>query len=297
MDLRWFMPKVVGAMPPGTKLVHTLSNHEKVRLRQIDPAETFGLDKKDAKERLEEIEARLVALQEKLYAAGCNAVLIVLQGIDTSGKDGTIRRVMRAVNPAGCRVESFKVPTPLELQHDFLWRVHQVTPKLGMMSIFNRSHYEDVLVVRVHKLVPKHVWETRYDRINEFERLLSESGTIVLKFMLHVSKKEQRDRLLAREADKEKAWKLSTADWPEHERYDEYVEAYQDAIERCSTPFAPWNVVPADRKWYRDLAIAQTIVDVLSLHEKRWHEDLELRGVRALHAIKENGVRESVSAL
>jgi PPK2 family polyphosphate:nucleotide phosphotransferase len=272
----------------ATKLVHTLSSHEKVRLRQIDTNETFGIDKKDAKDRLETLEQRLAELQEKLYAAGRNAVLVVLQGLDTAGKDGAIRRVMREVNPAGCRVEAFKVPTTLELRHDFLWRVHKVTPFLGMMTIFNRSHYEDVLVTRVHKLVPKHVWETRYDRINEFERLLSESGTIIIKFMLHISKKEQRDRLLAREADKDKAWKLSTADWPEHERYDEYIEAYQDAIERCSTPFAPWHVVPADRKWFRDIAIGQTVADVLALHEKRWHEDIELRGARALRAVKED---------
>lgn len=270
----------------AVKLVYTFSNHEKVRLRQIDPCESFGVDKKAAKERLDELEVRLAELQEKLYAAGRNAVLIVLQGIDTAGKDGTIRRVMHAVNPAGCRVEAFKVPTALELRHDFLWRVHRVVPELGMIAIFNRSHYEDVLVARVHNLVPKHVWEPRYDRINEFERLLSENGTIVVKLMLHISKKEQRDRLLAREADKDKSWKLSTADWPEHERYDEYVEAYQDALERCSTPFAPWHVIPSDRKWLRDLAIAQTVVDVLTLHEKRWQEDLELRGARALRAVK-----------
>ena len=271
----------------GTKLVHTFSSHERLRLRQLDTNETFGLEKHEAQERLEHLEGRLCELQEKLYAAGRNAVLVVLQGIDTSGKDGTIRRVMRSVNPSGCRVEGFKVPTETELQHDFLWRVHRVTPPLGTMSIFNRSQYEDVLVTRVHKLVPKHVWETRYDRINEFERLLCESGTIVIKFMLHISKKEQRDRLLAREADKYKAWKLSTADWPEHERYDEYIEAYQDAIERCATPFAPWRIVPADRKWFRDVAIGQTIVDVLSLYEKRWQEDIELRGARALRAIRD----------
>lgn len=271
----------------GTKLVHTFSSHERLRLRQIDANETFGIEKQEAKERLGELEERLNELQEKLYAAGRNAVLVVLQGLDTAGKDGTIRHVMRSLNPAGCRVEAFKVPTPIEFQHDFLWRVHKVTPLLGMMAIFNRSHYEDVLVARVHKLVPKHVWETRYDRINEFERLLCESGTIVIKFMLHISKKEQRNRLLAREADKDKAWKLSTADWPEHERYDEHIEAYQDAIERCSTPFAPWRIVPADRKWFRDIAIGRTIVDVLSLYEKRWHEDIELRGARALRAIKD----------
>jgi len=271
----------------GTKLVHTFSSHEKVRLRQIDPNETLGIDKSEAKDRVEWLEERLGDLQEKLYAAGRNAVLIVLQGLDTSGKDGTIRRAMRMLNPAGCRVEAFKEPTPLELRHDFIWRIHNVAPQLGMMTIFNRSQYEDVLVARVHKLVPKHVWETRYDRINEFERLLCENGTIIIKFMLHISKKEQRDRLLAREADKDKAWKLSTADWPEHERYDEYIEAYQDAIERCSTPFAPWHVVPADRKWFRDLAIGQTVVDIMALYEKRWHEDIELRGARALRVVKE----------
>jgi PPK2 family polyphosphate:nucleotide phosphotransferase len=282
----------------GTKCVHMLASHEKVRLRFLDPRETFGVERSEARERLEQLEARLAKQQEELYAAGRNAVLIVLQGLDTAGKDSTLRRVINVMGPAGCRVEHFKTPTPLELSHDFLWRVHSVTPQLGMVGVFNRSHYEDVLIARVHGLVPKHVWETRYDRINEFERLLSESGTIVIKFMLHISKKEQRDRLLSREADREKSWKLSSADWPEHERYDQYIEAYQDVLERCSTPFAPWHVVPADRKWFRDLAISQTIVDVLARHEKRWHEDIELRGARALRAIAlERDGQQSVSAV
>jgi PPK2 family polyphosphate:nucleotide phosphotransferase len=214
-------------------------------------------------------------------------VLIVLQGLDTSGKDGTIRNVFRDVDPVGCRVASFKVPTQIELAHDFLWRVHRETPGRGELVVFNRSHYEDVLVVRVHELVPEAVWRERYDHINAFERLLADSGTIVAKFYLHISKEEQESRLLDRERDVEKAWKLSAADWVERRSWDRYIAAYEDAIARCATAEAPWYVVPADRKWFRNLAVAESIVELLRPHKAAWLKALEARGEAELKAIRE----------
>jgi PPK2 family polyphosphate:nucleotide phosphotransferase len=196
-----------------------------------------------------------------LYGAAQQGVLIVLQGMDTSGKDGTITHVMAPINPQGCIVTSFKQPTPADLAHDFLWRVHPHAPARGMLAIFNRSHYEDVLVVRVHNLVPKAVWRERYDAINRFEHLLATNGTIILKFFLHISKNEQEERLLAREEDKTKAWKLSATDWAERERWDDYQEAYEDALSKCSTAHAPWYIVPANRKWYRDWAVTHILLD------------------------------------
>jgi PPK2 family polyphosphate:nucleotide phosphotransferase len=220
------------------------------------------------------------------YAAGAGGILIVLQGLDTAGKDGTIKHVMASFNPIGCRVESFKIPTPIEQAHDFLWRVHLVTPPRGMISIFNRSHYEDVLVTRVHNLVPQRVWESRYTHINNFEALLTDSGTTILKFFLYISKEEQRQRLLAREADRDKAWKLSTADWPEHDLYDQYTSAYEDALARCTTRQAPWYIVPANHKWHRNLAISRTIVDTLEPSRRIWQKDLEKRGREQLAAVQ-----------
>jgi PPK2 family polyphosphate:nucleotide phosphotransferase len=257
---------------------------EKVRLTAHDPADTRGVSHEDAEKQLQALNRQLTALQEMHYAAAHNSILIVLQGLDTAGKDGTIRHVMAQFNPEGCRVESFKMPTPIESAHDFLWRVHLVTPPLGMITIFNRSHYEDVLVARVHSLVPKGIWKGRYGHINDFEALLSDSGTIILKFFLHISQGEQKTRLLAREDDKDKAWKLSASDWPEHALYDEYVDAYEDALSRCSTDAAPWYVVPADHKWFRNLAVARTILDVLEPHRKAWQHGLEARGRKALEA-------------
>jgi PPK2 family polyphosphate:nucleotide phosphotransferase len=202
----------------------------------------------------------------------------VLQGRDTSGKDGTIRIVMGPLNSLACNVASFKVPTANELAHDFLWRVHQQTPARGQMTIFNRSHYEDVLVVRVHKLAPKSVWKARYDHINNFEKLLAESNTIVLKFYLHISPEEQEERLLEREQDTTKAWKLSVGDWKEREHWEDYTAAYEDAINRCSTKDAPWHIVPANKKWFRNLAVAQTIVDALKPYKKAWLKKLDAMG-------------------
>ncbi|HEX6508210.1 MAG TPA: PPK2 family polyphosphate kinase [Chloroflexota bacterium] len=273
---------------------HLVTPGEKVHLADFDPGDTHDISRDDATASSAHLEDQLTALQEALYASGDRSIVIVLQGIDTAGKDGTIKHVMAAFNPAGCRVESFKVPTPVELAHDFLWRVHRVTPANGAISIFNRSHYEDVLVARVHKLVPQKVWERRYAHINDFESLLADNGTIILKFFLYISKQEQKERLEARQQDPMKAWKLSPSDWSEHELYDAYIEAYQDALERCSTRHAPWYIVPADHKWFRNLAVAQTLVDVLEPDVNRWEEDVRRRGRENLEAIRALPRRGSV---
>ena len=241
-------------VPPGTK----------VRLRDYDPDETGGYEGKEAaRSPLKRDRRRLRDLQEILYAQAQHSLLIVLQATDTGGKDGTIRHVMRGVNPQGCQVVSFKQPTPEELAHDFLWRVHRATPRRGEITIFNRSHYEDVLVVRVHNLVPPSVWQQRYEQINEFEQLLAESGTTILKFFLHISKDEQKERLQARLDDPTKQWKFNIGDLKERALWDDYVAAYEDALSRCSTETAPWFVVPANHKWYRNVVVARIIVEAL----------------------------------
>jgi len=199
--------------------------------------------------------------------------------MDTGGKDGTIRAVFQGVNPQGCQVWSFKAPSVDELEHDFLWRYHARTPARGMITIFNRSHYEDVLVVRVHELLPKSLWKERYGHIADFEELLHEHGTIILKFFLHITKKEQEMRLLEREEEPGTAWKLNPNDWKERDHWDEYSEAYEDAIERTATPHAPWIVVPANAKWYRNLVVAEAIVEALRPYKKEWKNKLDVMGV------------------
>jgi PPK2 family polyphosphate:nucleotide phosphotransferase len=248
---------------------------QKVRLSDYDPNANGGLSKEEGLVNLGKLTAELGEIQEDLYAAGQHSVLMILQGIDTSGKDGTIRGVLTDVNPLGCRVESFKVPTEEELAHDFLWRVHRAAPRKGLIGVFNRSHYEDVLVVRVHKLVPEKVWKARYDQINAFENILANNNTIVLKFYLHISKDEQEQRLLEREQDVTKAWKLSAGDWREREHWDDYIAAYQDTIKRCSTVVAPWYIVPANRKWYRNLAVCETLVETLREYRMDWSNALD----------------------
>lgn len=254
---------------------YRIEGSKPIRLADIDPEDDAGLDREQGEEELSLLSERLTRLQELLYAAADHSVLVVLQGRDTSGKDGTIKTVMGPLNSLGCTVSSFKVPTEKELAHDFLWRVHQQTPGLGEITIFNRSHYEDVLVVRVHKLVPEPVWQKRFDHINAFEKLLTDNKTILLKFYLHISKKEQEQRLLEREEDPKKYWKLSAGDWKERQHWDNYTEAYEDAINRCATPDAPWFVVPANKKWFRNLAVAEAIVDALKPYEKQWLAKLE----------------------
>jgi PPK2 family polyphosphate:nucleotide phosphotransferase len=258
-----------------------------VKLSDHDPDWTFGFKEAEAREKLEKLSEEVGELQELLFAAKQNSLLVVLQGMDTSGKDGTIKRVMSEVNPQGCRVESFKVPTEEELAHDFLWRVHRVVPPLGMMTIFNRSHYEDVVVVRVHQLVPAEAWGLRYDHINDFERLLAESGTIVLKFFLNISRDEQKERLEERERDAEKAWKLSAGDWRERSYWDDYIKAYEDALTRCSTDLLPWHIIPANRKWFRNLAVADAIVHALRPYRAKWEESLSQLAKKKLVEIAE----------
>ena len=256
-----------------------IAPEKKVSLRRFDPADLGGLRAGRASDDLmrKDIEA-LGALHERLYAAQTHSVLIVLQGIDTAGKDGTIRHVFTGVNPQGCRVVAFREPTLEEAAHDYLWRVHREVPALGEMAIFNRSHYEAVLVERVHGIVKKEVWKRRYAEINAFEDLLARSGTIVLKFFLHVSKSEQKRRLQARLADPEKRWKASPGDWKERALWKEYREAFEDMLSKTSTRKAPWFVIPSDVKWYRNLLVAKTIVRMLRPYEKKWLEAARRRG-------------------
>ncbi|HSG80510.1 MAG TPA: polyphosphate kinase 2 family protein [Acidimicrobiia bacterium] len=223
----------------------------------------FRGSKAEAKALLTELNGRLERLQELMYAEGRRRLLVVLQATDTGGKDGTIRHVFDGVNPQGVKVASFKRPTPRELAHDYLWRVHRHVPGDGEITIFNRSHYEDVLVVRVHSLVPDERWSKRYDHINAFERMLADEGTTILKFFLHVSKQEQAERLQARLDDPAKHWKFSLGDLDERKRWDDYQAAFEDMVNRTSTEWAPWYVVPADRKWYRNLVVGQILVETL----------------------------------
>lgn len=260
---------------------------ETVHLSGIPTDQKAGLDREEAESRLANLGAELTALQELLYGAAAQSALIILQGMDTSGKDGTIRRALTWLNPQGCRVVSFKEPTPAESAHDFLWRVHAATPDHGFAAIFNRSHYEDVLVPRVQHLVPKDVWSARYQQINDFERLLVASGTIVLKFFLHISKKEQRKRLLERESEPSKAWKIAVSDWQTREQWSDYMAAYEELLTRCSTDVAPWHIVPADHKWFRDLAVTSAVVEALRRRKPDWEADLLARGKVQLAKVRE----------
>jgi PPK2 family polyphosphate:nucleotide phosphotransferase len=235
-----------------------------VHLSDYEPGFTGDFRRKKAAEsEVRRNIKRLQELQEVMWAEGKHALLVVLQAMDAAGKDGTIKHVMRGVNPQGCQVTSFKAPTPVELAHDYLWRVHKATPQRGYLGIFNRSHYEDVLVVRVANLVPEPVWRARYEQINRFEKLLADNGTTILKFYLHISKEEQKKRFEARLRDPRKNWKFSADDVRKRGDWDAYMQAYEDALSRCSTSWAPWHIVPADHKWYRNLAVSQTIVEAL----------------------------------
>jgi PPK2 family polyphosphate:nucleotide phosphotransferase len=236
-----------------------------VDLGQWDPNDktAFAGAKKAGRKALLALNERLEELQELLYAEHKHKVLVVLQAMDTGGKDGTIRHVFEGVNPQGVKVAGFKVPTPEELTHDYLWRVHKRVPGKGEIVIFNRSHYEDVLVVRVHSLVPPKVWGRRYAQINNFERMLAEEGTIILKFFLHISKNEQKERLQARLDEPHKRWKFSLGDLEERKLWPEYIKAYEDVLSKTSTEWAPWYIVPANRKWYRNLVVGTVMVQTL----------------------------------
>jgi len=248
---------------------------EKVRLDDISAEPPKRMTREKAEPRLAELGEELFALQDEMFASKASSVLVVLQGRDTAGKDGTIKHVAGYLNPRGVSVVSFGVPTAEEREHDFLWRVHRHTPRMGEFALFNRSHYEDVLVVRVHELVPKQLWKARYDHIAGFEALLAEHGTIVLKYFLHITKREQKERLLEREKEPKNAWKLNPNDWKEREYWDEYTEAYEDAISKTAAKHAPWTVVPANAKWYRNLVVAESIVEALRAHRNGWRRKLQ----------------------
>jgi PPK2 family polyphosphate:nucleotide phosphotransferase len=235
----------------------------KVTLADFNTDDDGGLTKVSSKPQMKELNRRLEALQELLFAEGKHKVLVVLQAMDAGGKDGTIRHVFDRVNPQGVKVASFKKPTEFELAHDYLWRVHRHTPASGQITIFNRSHYEDVLVVRVLGLVPEERWRRRYQHIREFEKLLADEGTTILKFYLHISKDEQKERLQARIDDPEKNWKFDSGDLKQRALWDEYMTAFEVAMAETSTEHAPWYVIPADNKWYRNLVISQIMVDTL----------------------------------
>ena len=238
------------------------------RLSKFDPADTGEFDphddgKRKAKAELTELNAKLDGLQERLYADGRHRVLVVLQGMDTAGKGGTIRRVFEGVDPSGVRVAAFKAPSEVELAHDFLWRVHPQVPRNGELVIFDRSHYEDVLIVRVRELVAEERWRARYGHIRDFEQMLVDEGTTIVKFFLHISKDEQAERLQSRLDDPRKHWKFRLSDLAERKLWDDYQAAFEDALKETSTPSAPWVVVPANRKWYRDVVVCRTLVHTL----------------------------------
>jgi PPK2 family polyphosphate:nucleotide phosphotransferase len=252
---------------------HRLTPGETVNLRRIPTrADDFHQDRAAAEAEFKALRRELRDWQPRLYAEGKQKLLIVLQAMDAGGKDGTIRRVFQGVNPQGVRVSSFKVPSKEELAHDFLWRIHERVPASGMIGVFNRSHYEDVLVVRVEKLVPESVWRTRYALINDFEKLLTSTGTTVLKFYLHISKDEQRERFQARIDEPEKNWKFSLDDLEKRTKWEAYQSAYEEALAQCTTATAPWYVIPADQKWYRNLAITRAIVGTLREMDPQYPE-------------------------
>jgi PPK2 family polyphosphate:nucleotide phosphotransferase len=242
-----------------------------VKLADVDPAETHGLEKgPELEAALGTNIARLDELQYTMYAEHRRALLVVLQGMDAAGKDGTIRHVIAGFNPQGCQVTPFKKPTPEELAHDFLWRVHRVVPGKGDVAIFNRSHYEDVVVVRVHGLVPPRVWKQRYDQINNFEQFLVENDVVIVKLFLHISKEEQKKRLQRRLEDPKRQWKIAVNDFEDRKRWKDYMRAYEDALRECNSKEAPWYVVPADKKWFRNLAVSQILVDTLEALDMRF---------------------------
>ena len=264
-----------------------LTKPRKVSLDKLATEPPDAFDRDAAKQKLKELEDELGILQELMWGAREHSALIILQGRDTSGKDGTIKRVAGAFNPRGVNVVSFGVPTTEEAEHDFLWRVHRHAPRKGEIAIFNRSHYEDVLVARVHELVPKPLWKARYRHINDFEALLAEHGCIVVKIFLNISKREQRERLLERETEPTKAWKLDPTDWKERKLWPEYTGAYEDVFARCATPTAPWHIVPADSKTYRNLIVAEAIANALRPHQQGWVRALAAKGRLGKRALED----------
>lgn len=254
----------------------------RIRLKDADPQfADKEQEKKSAKRAIKKLQKRMDELQNQLYAEQKRSLLICLQALDAGGKDGVVRHVVNTFNPQGCRVVSFKQPSTEELAHDFLWRIEHQTPRRGEIVIFNRSHYEDVLIVRVHDLVPKAVWSKRYDQINDFERRLIANNTHILKFFLHISKEEQLERFRRRLDDPARRWKISEADYAERAYWNDYESAYEDAINKCSTEDAPWYVIPSDHKWFRNLAISQVIVETMERFDmKRPEPSVDIDDIR-----------------
>jgi PPK2 family polyphosphate:nucleotide phosphotransferase len=266
--------------------VHVFHKRDsRVHLDRISAEPPENLTREAAKSRTDKLGAELFDLQDSMWGARLNSVLIVLQGRDAAGKDGAIKNVAGYLNPRGVAVTSFGVPTKEELEHDFLWRVHRHCPRNGEVALFNRSHYEDVLVARVHELVPKKLWKARFDHIADFEQMLAEHGTIILKCFLHITPEEQERRLVEREEDPHKAWKLNVTDWQERDHWDDYTRAYEDAIEQTARKHAPWIVVPSNAKWNRDLVIAESLVEALRPHRAAWDERLAQMGREGRKAI------------
>ena len=246
-----------------------------IRLRDFSPKYNAGLDKEKARAETTKLCQRIGELQELLRANARHAVIILLQGMDTSGKDGTGKSVLEFVNPLGVETTNFKAPAGDELRHDYLWRVHKAVPRYGHIGVFNRSHYEDVLIVRVMKLQPEKIWRERYEQINAFEKQLAANRIILLKFFLHISKDEQAERLQERLDNKHKHWKFEKGDLAMRSKWSKFMRAYEDAINRCSTPWAPWHIVPANRKWHRDYVVASTVVNALEKLRLKWPKSRE----------------------
>lgn len=254
---------------------------QSVDLREIGTGPGDGASKERARARTAKLAPRLAELLDLATAAGQNGVLLIFQGMDAAGKDGAIKGLLGSCHAQAVRVAPFKVPTEEEAAHDFLWRVHAKAPRRGEIALFNRSHYEDVGVVRVHNLIDRKETKRRYERIREFETLLADSGTLILKFWLHISKAEQEKRLLEREVDPKAAWKLSPGDWTERELWDEYERVYGEAIGATAAPHSPWNVVPADKKWHRNLLVTEAVIGLLETHEDAWRAHLASIGAKA----------------
>jgi len=259
-------------MPDIVLQDYRIQPNVRVNLQQLKTDDDGGLARSQGKKQFKALRKQLIQLQELLYAEQKKALLVVFQAIDTGGKDSTIRHVFKGVNPQGCRVNSFKAPTGLEQKHDFLWRVHQHTPPLGYIEIFSRSHYEDVLVARVKELVPESRWQQRYEHINDFEKLLADEGTTIVKFFLHISKDYQKQRLQRRLDKPDKHWKFNPNDLAERQRWDTYQDAFEIMLQRCSTPYAPWYVVPAECRWYRNLLVASVLVKTLKSFDMHYPE-------------------------
>ena len=282
---------------------YCITDGKKFRLKDFDPADTNGIkSKKAAQSMLESSSQMLAEMQEKLYAQDVWALLLIFQGMDAAGKDGAIKHVMSGINPQGCDVHAFKTPTNEELDHDFMWRAHKVMPGRGKIGIFNRSYYEEVLVVRVHppllkaeklpdELITKHIWEDRYEDINAFEKFLARNGTVIRKFFLHVSKEEQKRRFLERLEDSKKNWKFSMDDIKERKFWGDYQEAYEEMVQNTATKRAPWYVIPADNKWYGRLVIASAIIEVLNGLDLKF-PDVDEEKKKELEAIQQALLKE-----